>query len=131
MVDFTIDLKEKIGQRVMSAMNISRILNMKWPTFNITLRALQFKNMTVAFDGDGAVFPTFGEEYKADQVVALRGTSFIGGSIKLASGSHIFFAKPKLGSRGIDCLGVWGPLPLEVHIVGNGLIIFAIRDIQS
>ena len=85
----------------------------------------------MGFDGDQWM-PTLGEGLLAKEVFALRGTMYMGGYYKQDSnGSHIFFAKPNMGARAIDCLGLRGPQPTQVHIVGNGLILFSWKDVFS
>jgi len=44
-------------------------------------------------------------------VWALRGTAFLGGYVRHDSGAFFFFAKPNMGSRAVDCLGIRGPIP--------------------
>ena len=93
------------------------------------MRSIQYKGITVGFDGD-QFMPTLGEDLRAKEVFALRGTMYMGGYYKQEkNGSHIFFAKPNMGARAIDCLGMRGPQPHRVHIVGNGLIMFTWTNI--
>ena len=33
-----------------------------------------------------------------------------------------------MGARAVDCLGLRGPLPTQVHIVGNGLVMYSWKD---
>ena len=83
--------------------------------FNLTLRSLQYKGFTVGFDGNDKLIPTLqflNNENKPENVSALRGTAYLGGSVKLAdSNAHCFFAKPNMGSRATDCFGIKGPQP--------------------
>lgn len=130
-IDHTVDLEEKLGTKTLNMMNIANIFSQKWPLYNITLRAVQHKNLTIGFDSDDKIIATLGEEYKAETVMALRGTAYVGGFVKQKSGAHIFFAKPNMGSRATDCLGTRGPIPTQTHIVGNGLIIFTWKDSQT
>lgn len=87
--------------------------------------------MTVGFEGDDKVIPTFGEETKASEVMALRGTAYLAGFVKEKSGATVCIAKPNMGSRATDCLGIRGPEPTQVHIVGNNLILYTWKDFES
>ena len=127
-VDRTVDLEKKLGPKTLNMMNMAKIFNIKWPLYNITLRAIQHRNITIGFDCDDKVIPTLGEEMKAEAVMAARGTAFVVGYARQKSGAHLFFAKPNMGSRSTDCLGTRGPLPTQSHIIGNGLIIFTWKD---
>lgn len=112
-------------------MNIAKIFNVKYPQFNITARSIQYKGVTVGFDGD-QFMPTLGNDLRATQVFALRATMYMGGYYKQEStGAFIFFAKPNMGARAIDCLGLNGPKPTQVHVVGDGLIMYTWQDFFS
>ena len=73
------------------------------------MRSIQYKNLTVGFESDDKVFPTFGEEHRAEEILAMRGTAYVGGFVKQKSGSYIFYFKPNMGSKATDCLGLRGP----------------------
>ena len=114
--------------KTQNSLNIAKIFNVKYPQFNITMRSIQYKGITVGFDGD-QFMPTLGEGLLAKEVFALRGTMYMGGYYKHESnGTHIFFAKPNMGARAIDCLGLRGPQPTQSHIVGDGLLMFTWKD---
>ena len=53
---------------------------------------------------------------------------YMGGYYKQANGSYVFFAKPNMGARAVDCLGLRGPSPTHVHVVGNGLVMYTWQD---
>lgn len=94
----------------MKTMNLAAVYNAKYANFNITARAIQYKNVTVGFDGDDAVIPTLEEGKKAEEVIAVRGTAFLGGYLKNdKNGPYMFFMKPNPGSRATDILGLRGP----------------------
>lgn len=74
------------------------------------MRTIQFKNITVGLDCD-QIIKTLGENTKAIEIMGIRGTTYLGGHYKTEEGAHIFFAKPNMGSRAIDCIGMRGPTP--------------------
>ena len=58
-VQSTINLESKLSEKTIENLNIAKIFNAKWPQFNITMRSIQYKGITVGFDGD-QFMPTLG-----------------------------------------------------------------------
>ena len=41
-----------LSEKTRNTLNIAKIFNTKFPQFNITMRSIQYKGITVGFDGD-------------------------------------------------------------------------------
>jgi len=46
----TIDLEKRVGETILNALDLDKIFNEKYPFFNISMRTLQYKNISIGFD---------------------------------------------------------------------------------